>query len=323
MSAKRIRNRFPKPCRRCKGMIPSGTVVYWRKGYGIYHLACETPQDSAPKTPVDFVYALEWADLKAAWKSFVGGNDNELDRNLSLGERFRSRWQKDSSRAWTGATTDDMRLWLAAGYRVEGLKLNPALVPTRERRKLRFAEEGELQIDLAMSGFDYPFLEWQKRIARPGMTVNVALQFNSHTPVETVAAYAKWVARAIQAIETAGYNIEVNVVTESRKSFERNNGKLKMVTRVKKENEHTDFLAWSALFSPGGFRMLTFFQIMKAGDHFNKTVANDLGIGESNPWKLDYNRETATLNIFHGEGYDPFPGEVWTNQLSEILNPTK
>src|SRR6266576_4053041 len=197
MSAKRIRNRFSKPCRRCKQMIPAGQEVFWRKGYGIYHLACETPEDSRPKTPVDFTYALEWSDLKSAWKSFVGGNDKELDRNLPIGERFRSRWQKDSSRAWTGATTDDMPLWLAAGYRVEGLKMNPALVPTRERRKLRFSEEGELQIDLAMSGFDYPFLEWQKRIARPGMTVNVALQFNHHTPAETVAAYAKWVARAI------------------------------------------------------------------------------------------------------------------------------
>jgi hypothetical protein len=317
---KRIRNRFEKNCRRCKQSIPAGTEVFWRKGYGITHIAC--PDGTASKLPAsDHIYFVEWPELKSSFLAFVKGDDSQLkreyNRNMVRGW-INGIWAKDDG--WTGATLESMRVWLASGYQVEGLKLSPDLVPMRERRKLKFTDDGDLSVDLALSGADYPFLQWERRPHKPGMQLNVSYQFNSHTPKEVVRDYAVWLARATYAIEAAGYDLEINVIARVRNLF-RDRRMVDTVIRVKREMELSDFSQWSPLFSPGGFRMLVFYADVRAADHFNVDVEPRLGQGAQTDWRLDWNNQTRSLDAYHADGGSkPFPEAEFTTRLSEILN---
>lgn len=341
---KRIVVRYSTTCKHCKQSVEVGTIAYWRKGHGTFHTQCrdsETATD-AQNSPVDTpkpktvaksedgvtVATIDWGELKSrfltlidsksAAKAGVRGRGNQSTLNY-----LRRQWESAQSESWWGSTLPNLKAWIDRGYRVEGLRnIDTSIIPSKERRKLRFSDEGELQIDLALSGFDYPFQKWDKRESRPGMSVEVDVNFNAGFGSNTVSAYTTWIAQAMAAIETAGIDLDVNIKLVTRGEFtSRRNETLKTLVRVKKENEASDFVRWSALVSPGGFRMLGFAAEIFAGDNIGWYDANN-GLGTAvtgNSWDVRWNEERRTMQIDCSRFTGEFPREEMTQKLREIM----
>ena len=135
-----------------------------------------------------------------------------------------------------GPSSSEMKTWIASDFVFPGIEnANPDLEPIRNRRKLKFSEDGELQVDLALSGFDYPFLEWEKRERKPGMRLDIDISFSSAIQPALIAQYQRWVAQAIMTLEESGYDLEVNLTNTVTNSWMRHPGKEATMVRVKRE----------------------------------------------------------------------------------------
>jgi len=323
MRDKRISVRHGAPCRACKQMIPAGAEAIWRKGYGIRHVDC-APDAATPQKASKSVksHPFEYAEVRDTFTRLVdkGTVQTQVPHNANVHERNLDSWKGDPS--WIGCTIQDMRDFIANGYKVAGIEdLHPDLVPVRNRRRLKFDEDGELQIDLVASGFDYPFLQWEQREKKPGMVVNVAVDFNANVSAQVIREYQTWVARMLTALENEGYDVEVNVKIGLRDCWQ-GSGENEILIRVKRENEAVDFSRWSAMFSPGGFRMLGFTAIVMAGDREKKPVSTGLGSATSRKWGVSFDTETRTLNVDCEDSRD-FPSARMTDDLKAALAKAK
>lgn len=343
---KRILVRYACKCKGCGNTVEAGTSAYWKKGQGTFHVQCRDSDaantaNDAPASPPPpplvashvedgmTVSVIDWGELqsrflkmletRSAAKAGVRGKGNQRTLNF-----LRKKWEDAGSDSWYGANLTDLKAWIARGFKVEGLRnIDANLLPTKERRKLRFSDEGELQIDLALSGFDYPFQKWDKRESRPGMSVEVDVNFNAGFGSGIVTAYTTWIAKAMAAIETSGIDLDVNIKLVTRSEFNDHKGEsLKTLIRVKKENEASDFVRWSALVSPGGFRILGFAAEVFAGDNIGWYEAHN-GLGAAvtgHAWDVKWNDEKRVMQIDCSNSYgQEFPHEEMTCKLREIM----
>ena len=320
--AKLITLRYPATCRKCRKRMAAGEQGFWRKGYGTIHPACQN--DPQPKPPTDndtpHEVTLDYADVKQKFLDTVSGRINGLN-SRRWGTLVSREWKSQSD--WVGCTIDDMRSWLSRGFQVEGLRNVSADVnPNRKARKLKYSEEGEMQIDLMLSGFDYPFLEWDRREKKPGMRINIGLNYNASTDIGPMIEYQKWVAQALYSIESQGIDAEVNLKISVRDLYIGGPKKQEILIRVKKENEASDFTNWSAMFSPGGFRQLGFTALIMTADAGGWTVTDYLGgTDDSKSTKFDasWNEESQTLDIKLNSSAREFPAEEMTTKLRAIM----
>lgn len=341
-------SRFAGKCRKCRTPISPGTRVTWlghKHGVTCYP-SCderqpenETPRDEpAPEIPKQEtplppikkvereteVTTFEWSELKSF---YANDKHPELTRsaNREWWNRFVPKWEKNdgsSTQGGTGCKRSEMKTWLQSGFHVEGLNSPPGdLMPNRERRRMLFTEDGELQVDLALSGFDYPFLEWERRERKPGMRVNVQLNFASIVDQREINKYQLWVARLLYTLEEIGYDLEVNVAFKGSHLFGGNPDKVKAVLiRVKGENEASDFSQWSALFSPGGWRHLGFTSILMANDRHGTDIFYGVNRNHDSPWGISFDSETRTMEITcDAMGSRPFPEGEMTERFQGIM----
>jgi hypothetical protein len=242
--------------------------------------------------------------------------------NKKVLSNYVERW-KSGDKSWTGATDEEMKSWLHAGFHVPGIEnANPDLEPLRERRKLKFSEEGELQLDLALSGFDYPFLEWERRARKPGMRLDIGVCFNANTDASVIAQYERWIAQAITTLEESGYDLEVNLAGQVRDSWTNNPGNEKTLIRVKRENEASDFAEWSALFSPGGFRHLMFLAMILAAEINGQDISGSLGSAYGMDWKVAMDESERTLRIDNPNGPRDFPEAEMIGKFLATIHKT-
>jgi hypothetical protein len=319
-----IRLRYRGFCRKCRKPIQAGNSAVWLgKGRGVRHTYCfdDSPQkpEQLKPLPSDPVFRIDFKSLREIYLRVAKGNVNDFNRlnNKDKAGTYQQRWKK---RDFYGATSDEMRRWLENGYPVQGLDVFPSdLVPKRKRRRIVFTEDGEMQLDLVLAGFDYPFLEWEKRPTKPGMSCVFETAFSAITQSEVIAEYQVWIARALQTLEINGYDLEVSVSLPASEVWNRG-GKVGIEIIVKRENEASDFASWSAMFSPGGFRHLGFTALMLTADHFDRDVRGDLGIPESfGEWKVTYDEETRILHTGVPRHPHSFPEREMTDQLNAII----
>jgi len=325
MTAKLIRTRYAATCRKCGKNIPAGSQAMWKKGYGSIHLVCdpETGKEPTPSTMQAAETILDYSEVREAFLKNAESLTYSLRKlNSDRWEHFHNQWESANASGWYGASLDDVKAWISRGFHVEGLRnIGADIAPERKRRKLKYAEEGEMQIDLMLSGFDFPFLEWEKREKKPGLRVDIPLSFNANTDAELIAQYQRWVAQTLYTIETLGIDPEVNLVIQTERSYKGKRGIHSLLIRVKKENEASDFLNWSAMFSPGGFRMLGFAAMALAGDKRGWQLRSDLGRAVSQgSWGVAWNEESRKLEIQANHSARSFPADVMTDRLRNILN---
>jgi hypothetical protein len=333
-----ITTRFPAKCRKCGGTIPAHSRAYWRKGYGSTHESCEQnkapiPRPAniptvgnkppAPKLPTaEITGVVDFADVKQGFLDATRGK-NPCVKNASGIETLLNSWTNETS--FIGADIFSMQRWLENGYKVEGLRnVSPSITPNRKRRRLVFAEEGEMLIDEMMSGSDFPFLQWEQRERKPGMRVNIGYNFFGSVAASVIADYALFVAKTLAAIEEMGIDAEVNVYSRGYGRYEEKGTKRSLtetLIRVKKENEATDFTQWSAILAPSGFRHLVWTSYNMIGDQ----LGLKLTYGYGSPawpadWQIQWDDESRTLAIMPSAKAASFPMQAMSDQARTLLN---
>lgn len=326
-----ITSRYPGRCRKCGNTYRPGERVYWTKGTrGAIHESCQNgsqpsgaPESSSQPKPSkeDAVFTTRFTELAAKFRQATEGKLRlRNDNNQRLLKSFVRRWEINEY-DFFGAKTADMLDWLARGYNAGALEGVETVRPVKDRRRIRYAEEGEFQYDLMRSGFDYPFLEWDKRQSIPGMSVDISMEFLCDVSANVVVEYEKWLCRALYSIEAAGVDTEIAVTTYTVGTFyDAPRKKTLFRTVVKDENEAMDWTQWSAILSPGGYRILIFLSLVTGGDEMGHNVAEGLGHNaERESWGVEFDTEKRKLRITTPSSAREFPEALMTQKLREAL----
>jgi hypothetical protein len=297
-------------------------AMWHGKGNGSAHLECE--KNTQPKrTDVPSETVFQYAELRQDYIRAMGCNGREI---LERSENY-SRWNdlsqdREKENNWAGSTNAEMLNWLNNGYQVPGLDgVDSTLIPGAPKRKLRFAEEGdEMLIDLAWSGVDEPFITWDKRMTKPSLQVKISTSFSATIPARIVNAYQSWIARMLQTIDSFGLDMQVDLISPGIGQFRGIDSKHTVITRVKDSGTATDFANWSPMFSPGGFRQMTFLAIIQSADRAGKEVGYGLGRPtDCHEWKLKYDSDTNELTVTNNNDGSDFPEFLMTQSLIAIL----
>ncbi|HMF61040.1 MAG TPA: hypothetical protein VK595_11755, partial [Vicinamibacterales bacterium] len=128
-------------------------------------------------------YRTDYSTVVAGWRSMVAGT---YKGQTAAVRTQTGLWREKPG--WVGASIPQMTGYVDDGYLVDGMTVKRGAY-ARPRRKMRFSEEGELQVDLALSGHDTPFLNWGKRTRQQGLTVDVELAVRAGTPAAVLRDY--------------------------------------------------------------------------------------------------------------------------------------
>lgn len=320
MAGKIMISRYAGKCRKCGNAIPAGERVQWQgKGRGVIHYpSCQKSEPEAKqKTQDGRLVQFPFGELREAYMN-PNFRHARPSNNSRLDECKRIHWADAS---WAGCSIAEMQGYLQNGYKVEQLGSPPTdLLPKRKRRRLLFTEDGEVQVDLALSGFDYPFLEWEKRERKPGMRVNIGLAFSCGTDTAVVAAYETWCARMLYTLEEIGYDLEINVSVPVTSMSNQSNERTDVLLKVKGENEASDFTQWSALFSPGGFRHLGILSMQLASDKLGEDCTGFHGYPVKDEWGIEFDSDQRTMKVQCSSGSSQFPEAMMTERFTQIMS---
>lgn len=267
---------------------------------------------------------LDYFEVKDLYiKAISGEKICQLINNNQVMNQYVAGWKKGGS--FYGPTANQLIEWLHSGYRQPGLVLDPPIDPIRKRRRIRFADEGELQLDLAWSGHDYPFLVWDERDIMPGMKVLIRENFRSDVPVNISIEYNRWILRALIALEESGIDLEVSIFIHNQHCLVGDSGETRHYIRVKKVGEQTDFLSWSPMLSPGGFRHLVFLADIIAADVNKKNIQSSLGNGTNGneKWDVIFDKEEGELQFKCPYTPRSFPEAEMDLRLRDVLYQAK
>lgn len=259
---------------------------------------------------------IDFADLR---QNFLGLMDTTVQPKGSTLRGLLARWKSGRGDGFSGDTGEGMRSKLENGYTPPHVMEPDDYTPhVATRRIIRTDEGAELDFALAWSGDPTPFSEWEQREQKPGLSVIVDYSINCGTPEKVVGEYATWLAGMFAGLELAGYDVEIlvrNSVTmlcsgDSREDVSHTD------LRVKRENEASDFTEWSALFSPGGFRILMFTALCLHGDEVGRQATGSLGYPMGSKWEVDFDESNRTLYIGTPNGASSFPADKMTAELA-------
>jgi hypothetical protein len=261
---------------------------------------------------VPLEHTIGYADLAAAWTALDANLTSLPKRQQLAGAQIRG-----FDKSFAGCTREDMRGWIDNGYVATGMKLKPA-VNSRPRRKMRFAEEGELQVDMALSGHDTPYLTWGKRTRTPGLKLKVELAVRGNTPAAVLKDYAEWLAALVAGMQGKGFDLEIDVVSRAKGVVNGSTAQVDVGVRVKRFGRKSDLKSWGAIMSPGGFRHLIFLARILACEANGKPASPNFGGSFGPAWGLDFDANTRTLTVKCAAVSAEFPREEMDRQLAEL-----
>lgn len=329
MADRRIVSRYGGTCRKCGKSVASGETVYWNKGRGISHISCvdsnPKPTDNKPNQTDDSglpLFQETWGELKAAFLTALE-NPSKVFKRAGNVRNYNSlkRQTWEGNPRWTGCTIADMKDWLANGFQSDSFLNIGEMIEARPRRRIKYSEEGEFQYDLMRSGFDYPFLEWEKRERKPGLRLDIPYTFVCMTGATLIAEFARWLAKVTYTLETEGYDLEIGIRFDSESVGPRHPKQAIRIV-VKEANQAQDYAQWSALFSPGGWRMLGFTALIQAADDIGCDSDSGLGYGLNrnvHSWGMDFNSDSRTLKLQVPWSPRDFPAEMMDELLKQAL----
>lgn len=228
-----------------------------------------------------------------------------------------------SGHAWDGGPIGNTFEYLRNGYRAPEFEHSAAYVPMADAKHPRWAEEPDGEIDLGRlyGGYDEFYLVPADEEKKPGVRVMIEFAFACGVSSKTIEKYGAWCAGLLGALEATGYDLTVDMWTPLDNLFSGVPGRHNVLTRVKRENEVSDFTEWSALFSPTGYRHLGFMAKLVAGNKIGHTCNGSLGTTLGGfTWGLDYDKEESILKIRVDQrgsdryGGDSFPVERLNEQ---------
>lgn len=260
-----------------------------------------------------YSHTLTFDELAAAYMVAADGTNPSAARQAGAFASIHTDWT--SMPGWVGDTVNGLRDKLKRGYIVPGMKLHAGR-PTRPRRKMRFDEEGELQVDLALSGHDMPFLNWTPRKRQAGLKLQVELATRGSTSAETLTDYARWTSALIAGLQERGFDLQIDVVSRA-KGLVGSADQVDLNVRVKRFGRKSDLKSWGAIFSPGGFRSLIFLGRILACEA-NGVACRGMGGSFGPDWGIDFDRKARTLTIKCAAISERFPAADMDAKLAAL-----
>lgn len=257
-------------------------------------------------------------EIRTAWQAIQDGV-NPMPNQTSLSDYISRRWRGDIVDTFVGASGTQINDWINNGFYPEGegaeLDFGNAEIQVPQ---LTFDEEdGNLSIDMALSGEDMPFIRWENMPAKRGMTIKACFDTNCNTPAEALAQYFEWILKAIDAAEARGIAPDVELFINTVGSFHGHPGRYRLCIPVVKAGELIDVVAWRAFLSGGGFRSLGFLAIGLAAEKLNDTVT--YGLGSAVGTKFEARRDGDTLYLECPSDFRRFPEDEMTAKLDKAL----
>jgi hypothetical protein len=272
---------------------------------------------------------VDWSEVKHKYINVV--RHGEKWTTTHVGYRM-MEWHNhiyddddEYGKGWYGSTPKEMLEYLDNGYHAPEFAHAAEYVEIAERRVSAWNdEEGEADPGRLIGGFDDFYLGMSKKEKRPGLRVQIEYAFAAGMSSKTLQEYGAWVAGFLGALEATGYDLEVDIWTPLDDLYVGDRQvRSNVLMRVKRQNEVSDFTEWSAIFSPGGYRHLTFCAKCVAGDKIGKVATSSLGItvgGKS--WGVEYDREDQTVRVTVNQrgwgGNEKFPKELLNDQAIKI-----
>jgi hypothetical protein len=260
---------------------------------------------------MELEHTIGFADLGAEWLRLIKGGTIAGQPAV---ETARVSWRDTG---FTGMTVGAMEDAITNGYVAEGMKVKPT-ADVRPRRRSRFSEEdGELQVDLALSGSDAPFIARPKVRRAGGMTLKIELAVRATTPASVMRDYSAWLVRLIAGLQAKGIDLQIDVV--SRAKVVTTKGEPVCVNvRVKRFGRRSDLKSWGAMFAPGGFRMLMFCGRLMACAAHGRQLEGHFGASVGPKWDIEHDRATQTLTVKCAAQTTRFPTEMMDARLAEL-----
>jgi len=264
-------------------------------------------------------FRIEWPDLKLVALHLISGDTSDFKRENN--KRLALSYVQGGG--WAGFSAGQLERWLKSGFQTDAIHgLEDFIPPIREKRKLRFAEEGdEFHYDIAASGDDNYMSEWTKRDEIPGLAISADIAIVGGVGSSILNAYYTWLCRVAFSIEAAGVDTEISLYSRVNRLFKGGNEITHTLIRVKKENEATDFLSWSAMLSPASLRGLGFIAQTLHADSRNRDVSPGQGGRiDKTGWHTEFQPDSRTLTVTcDGNSNIGFPETKMTESLRHSL----
>ena len=281
-------------------------------------------------------FTIDWFDFKERMLRYYRNGDTSSW--LTINRNSAARHMDGGT--WNGFTKNQAKRWLEDGFHAETIAgLSDMVPPIRDKRKLIFGEEGdEFHYDLLQSGDDNYMSHFSKRETIPGIAIEAGIMFASGVSERTVGAYAVWICRIAHSLESAGVDCQItldfpswNMMSQTAKHLKagKRSGEGTLyhnVVRVKKENEASDFLSWSAMLSPAALRGFGFTLGDLHADYLGVPISGTFGRGvpERFEWKVKYDADRRTIVVENqymssGWGDIDFPETKMTDQFRAAL----
>ena len=265
------------------------------------------------------VYVYDWHDIASTFRAYASGALKATSGTL---KSLIERWRDDSERSFYGANMTETVAWLDEGYELPDMPagLPPIAAETMDNR-WRYTDDptiGAYCHEMFMSGDPLHYLAKVPQPVKPGIAVEVQMSFSANVRHKLIAQYGRWIGRALASLEARGYDMRLDTVYVGS-GVMRDQRRTETRIRVTDFGEVTLARDWSALFSPGGWRLLTFMAIALPGERDNKRVSRSLGSPQgAHGWDLDFDPETRVLKVMCQSMASTFPAEEMTEKLAQV-----
>lgn len=276
-----------------------------------------TPEDIFAADNFKRECVIEWDELRETFLAVAAHERSHPQAAFNYTvESARGTHSVDS---FYGSGTDAMVEYLHNGFSSDEIAGAGAYVKNIVLPTLIYDEEGEnVDVAAALSGDDEPFFQWEDVAVKPGIKVVAELAFLGATQASVIGEYGAWLAGLIANLEGEGIDVELDIALPSAKNLvERSHSSNQTVIRVKRAGEVRDFADYSALFAPGGFRVLGFCARAMACQEWG--VECSLGFGSSvdrQRWNVSWDDAERTLYVTRPGTPQDFPAEAMTEALA-------
>ena len=285
------------------------------------------------------IHSFSWSLLAKVYKALNTKTDGfavlkEMgwsDQQIFNGQNFaEDTWQMGTCN-WAGGNFELASEYLSHGYKVGEMLadfLPGVLMNTREgssqRSRWVYGDSGdELDLGEALNGNIECFRRVEQAPTLGGLNVRLHVAMTGNTDADIFAQLGAWTARLLSTAQGANISPSLEFIKRNHRIRDNDNRNHAMVIRVKNEGEALDWAAYSALFSPVGYRHFGFAALMLAaakapgrgsmGHRVNK-LGQPLGASQ---WGMSFDKPTRTLDIFSPPSPDHFPAAAMTQLLTE------
>lgn len=263
--------------------------------------------------------AVDFVDVKL---DYLAALDGSLGLDLS-GERHAVApllGDPAIDDSWYGGSPNQTREWIKCGYNVPASG-NIHAVSSAPRKRTRWREEGDtLDIGRAWSGDPTPFSTRESGI-KQGIRIEAEMLFSANVDSSVIADYGHWLAELASRYAANGHDLEINAVFSSSRLWRNKPQDCRYRIQLKRFGQQTDYVAWSPLFAPTGFRHLVFsmWSIDAKRRGWRTTVSLGRMIdGTHAKWDVSFDAATNTLKIGNKYGHaGPFPRELLERLLAK------